>query len=93
VPCGKVIAEGEMPLRAFRDALDGCVEEVRLHMDCAGQVILEMAPRTYEDHLKFQEGQTAQRNGVRRGANPCKPGVGRAAWWAGWDAAWNKRNA
>lgn len=40
--CGKIIEDGEMPLRIFHDREN---KEMRLHMDCARQVIVEMAPR------------------------------------------------
>jgi hypothetical protein len=38
--CSKVIEEGLIPLRIFRSSDD---TELRLHVDCAGQVIVEFA--------------------------------------------------
>lgn len=86
--CRKLIAEGEMPLRIFRDSDN---TELRLHMECGQKVIVEMAPMPYRDHPAFADGRAAQLSGTRRGANPYPPGTGRAAWWAGWDDGWNKR--
>lgn len=90
--CSKPIAEGEMPLRVFRPTPDKRREELRFHMDCASLVIVEMAPKPYKDHPKYAEGRAAQEGGTRRGANPYRSGADRAAWYAGWDDAWNKRD-
>ena len=89
--CGKVIADGEMPLRIFREQ-NGT--EVRLHIQCAEQVIVEFAPKPeviYKEHPAFALGKAAQKDGERRGANPHRTaGASRNAWWAGWDSAWQE---
>lgn len=55
--CQELIGDGEVPLRVFRDANDGRGEEVRLHMKCAGEVIVEFAPRN-----PMEPGQTPGQN-------------------------------
>ena len=86
--CGKLIAAGELPLRIFRSQDN---TELRLHIACAEQVIVEMAPKSYADHPAFQLGRDAYGMNARRGANPYGAGVNRSAWFAGWDDAWAKR--
>lgn len=81
-----------MPLRILRESDN---TEMRLHMNCAKQVIVEMAPKT-QDHPTYAEGWQAFEDGSRRGANPYAPKgpeASRKAWLAGWDAAWEKSKA
>jgi len=102
--CAEVIEEGAMPLRVFSDENT----ELRLHMHCARMVIVEfgispiekaahLIPKSeYQYEPGFAEGQAAQAEGERRGANPYSAnGPQRAchAWWAGWDDAWEEANA
>jgi hypothetical protein len=88
--CTQRIAEGELPLRIFRHTSDGRGEELRLHVSCAQQVIVELGPKQHADQPAFAEGQKAFENNVRRGANPYKTGTDRTAWWTGWDDGWDK---
>ncbi len=49
----------------------------------------------HKDHPAYVEGWTAFEDGTRRGANPYGPKgpeAARNAWYAGWDAAWEKSN-
>ena len=99
--CSKMIDEGEMPLRIFHDS-DNI--EMRLHMDCATQVIVEMTPqptladimdRIAEQTKKsaaYAEGWNAFEDATRRGANPYSGNPNREDWFAGWDAAWERAN-
>ena len=92
--CAKVIPEGEVPLRAWRE--DNT--ELRLHINCAKIVVEEFSPPElqYKDHPAFADGQDAFRDGWRRASNPYSahgPERFRLAWEAGWDDAWAKREA
>jgi len=47
----------------------------------------------YKDHPAYAEGWNAFEDGSRRGANPYSqkgPESSRNAWYAGWDAAWER---
>jgi hypothetical protein len=93
--CGTVIGEGELPIRAWRS---GDKSELRLHIECAKQTILELGAQKpasqYKDHTAFAEGKAAFLDGRRRGSNPYsgKSTFG-PAWYAGWDAAWEESHA
>ena len=91
--CGKVIAEGEVPIRAFRKADN---TELRLHITCAQQVIVEFGAKPpkaqYADRPEFAAGKAAHQDGQRRGSNPYLGQRG-VAWYAGWDTAWEESHA
>jgi hypothetical protein len=89
----------ELALRVFSE--DN--KELRMHMDCAREVIIELAPRSpleiqlphidsqYLGHPAFTEGVKAFVEDQQRGSNPYAksgPDKSRLAWYAGWDEAW-----
>ncbi len=107
--CGEIITdEDEIPLRCFRQGNMPGGEELRLHMYCARQVVVELLPKVFEKtppakptprykyDPEFAEGRYAFAEGHRRGSNPYSAsGKQRAclAWWEGWDDAWEEANA
>ncbi len=100
--CAEVIKDdGEIPLRVFRE--DNT--ELRLHMFCARQVVIELAPKPTVQELldrvdmahrsspAFAEGQAAYVVGTRRGSNPYSGNPNRKEWFMGWDDAWDEAHA
>jgi len=99
--CGEIIEEGEIPFRIFRESNN---TEIRLHIKCGEQVIVEIAPKqTLQEIMAgielqtrnspaYAEGQAAFTEGKRRGSNPYSGNPYRKDWFAGWDAAWEGSN-
>jgi hypothetical protein len=89
--CFQVIQQDEVPLRIFSGSGNS---EVRLHPECAKQCIQELQSKSPQsNHPAYLHGQNAFHAGIRRGSNPYRvndPQAARLAWWAGWDAAWQK---
>lgn len=89
--CFQLIHQDEDPLRIYSGSGNS---EVRLHQVCAQQVVQELTPDAPQaTHPAYAHGQNAFYSGIRRGSNPYRvsdPQAARLAWWAGWDAAWQK---